>query len=187
MQRTDFVCLMATYNQWMNDKLLEAAQSLPYEELVADRGAFFGSILSTLNHLINADTTWLKRFAHHPAGHPALDPLRALPMPDLGDLHRFDDLESFSTQRRWLDARIIDWASSITEPDLDVVLHYANSRGVEADKSFFGLVTHFFNHQTHHRGQVSTLFSQAGVDVGVTDLLALVPQATFQSEVAGQA
>jgi uncharacterized damage-inducible protein DinB len=33
---------------------------------------------------------------------------------------------------------------------------------------------HLFNHQTHHRGQASTLLSQAGVDIGETDLLALI-------------
>jgi uncharacterized damage-inducible protein DinB len=82
---------------------------------------------------------------------------------------------SFATHRKWLDSIIVRWVQSIAESDLDFVMRYTNSRGEMADKSFFGLVMHFFNHQTHHRGQVTTLFSQDGIDVGVTDLLAIVP------------
>lgn len=48
-------------------------------------------------------------------------------------------------------------------------------KGVVSDKDFYSLVMHFFNHQTHHRGQVTTLLSQAGVDVGDTDLVVLIP------------
>ena len=59
--------------------------------------------------------------------------------------------------------------------DLDHVLVYANTKGVAAQWNFFSLVMHFFNHQTHHRGQATTLLSQAGIDVGVTDLLMLIP------------
>ncbi len=176
MNRTDLVRQMAAYNQWMNDKLLLAAARLDPAVLAADRQAFFGSILRTLNHLVIADTIWLQRFARHPATHAALDPVRALPAPDFADLERFTDLPALAAHRRWLDALIVGWAESVAEPDLDVALHYANSRGVVSDKNFFGLLAHFFNHQTHHRGQVTTLLSQAGVDVGVTDLLALLPE-----------
>lgn len=77
--------------------------------------------------------------------------------------------------RTWLDQLIIDWAHSVSEADLDHSLHYANSKGIPGVRDFHGLVVHLFNHQTHHRGQVTTLLSQAGVDVGSTDLLALIP------------
>ena len=66
MERLEHIQLMAAYNQWMNDKLCAAARTLPADELKADRKAFFGSILGTLNHLIVADIIWLKRFARHP-------------------------------------------------------------------------------------------------------------------------
>ena len=175
MDRKNLICLMATYNEWMNANLLESAQKLTHDELVSDRRAFFGSILATLNHLVIADTIWLKRFANHPAGYPLLEPVAALPTPDTKDLLKLADLTSFATHRKWLDSIIVRWAQSIAESDLDFVMRYTNSRGEMADKSFFGLVMHFFNHQTHHRGQVTTLFSQDGIDVGATDLLAIVP------------
>ncbi|MGA4492667.1 DinB family protein [Vreelandella venusta] len=83
-----------------------------------------------------------------------------------------------SEHRRWLDQRIIDWVAELSDGDLDVVLSYRNSKGIPANKRYSSLVLHFFNHQTHHRGQVSTLLSQAGVDIGVTDLLVQIPEET---------
>lgn len=166
---------MASYNKWMNANVYAAAQTLPKGDLLADRGAFFGSILRTLNHLVIADTIWLKRFAGHPAGYAPLRPMLLVPAPDtVADLDKFKDLQSIAAHRIWIDALIVDWAQSISDPDLDFVMNYTNSRGEVADRDFFGLIMHFFNHQTHHRGQITTLLSQAGADVGVTDLLALV-------------
>jgi uncharacterized damage-inducible protein DinB len=89
----------------------------------------------------------------------------------------FADIRSMAEHRSFLDRIITDWAGSIAERDLDHPLRYANTRGVAAERDFFGLALHFFNHQTHHRGQVTTLLTQSGVDVGVTDLLVLIPNA----------
>lgn len=175
MSRTSHVCLMASYNEWMNAKVYAAAQNLTSEELSANKKAFFGSILGTLNHLVISDTIWLKRFAAHPARYPSLEPIRSLPAPGSLDPSLFTDLQSLTEHRIWLDSVITEWSRSIAESDLDFVLHYTNTKGIAADKRFFSLIMHFFNHQTHHRGQATTLFSQAGIDVGVTDLLALVP------------
>ncbi|MGE1155454.1 DinB family protein [Pseudomonas kitaguniensis] len=128
MNRIEQIRLMAEYNQWMNRKVYAAASTLTDAALAADRQAFFGSILGTLNHLALGDTVWLKRFAEHPAGFDALAALGAVATPR--------DLKA---------------------------LAFADIREL-----------HFFNHQTHHRGQVTTLLTQAGVDVGDTDLLALI-------------
>lgn len=174
VNRIEHIALMAHYNQWMNRKLYDAANTLSDAQLSMDRQAFFGSILGTLNHVALGDTVWLKRFAQHPAGYTALAPLEAIAAPlDLRQL-AFSDIRELSTRRAWLDQLIIDWAHTVREPDLDQRLHYSNMRGVTADKPFFSLLVHFFNHQTHHRGQATTLLSQVGLDVGTTDLLALI-------------
>ena len=174
MTRTEQIVLMATYNQWMNRKVYEAAGGLSDEDLIADRGAFFGSILGTLNHLALGDRVWLKRFAEHPAGFTALAPLSALDVPPRLDQLAFADIRELSAHRAWLDSLIIEWAQSITEPELDQPLQYRNMAGTAMNKHFHALLVHFFNHQTHHRGQVTTLLTQAGRDVGGTDLLALI-------------
>ncbi len=174
VNRIEQIALMATYNQWMNRKVYDAASQLSHAELTVDRQAFFGSILGTLNHLALGDTVWLKRFALHPACHSALAPLSAIATPV--DLRQpaFADLPALAARREWLDQLIIEWAHSLNDGDFDQRLQYHNMRGMAADKPFFSLLVHFFNHQTHHRGQVTTLLTQAGVDVGDTDLLALI-------------
>lgn len=174
MNRIEQIMLLADYNRWMNAKVYDAASTLTDAELVLNRQAFFGSILGTLNHLTLGDTVWLKRFATHPAGFKALSPLDAIATPtDLKAL-AFANLRELSTRRAWLDQLIIEWTHSLRESDLDHRLQYHNMRGLANDKPFFSLLVHFFNHQTHHRGQATTLLTQAGVDVGDTDLLALI-------------
>ncbi len=167
--------LLAEYNQWMNAKLYQAVARLPPADLMADRGAFFGSIFGTLNHLAVGDTIWLQRFARHPARHAALEAVSQLPIPAALDQPLFTDLASMSAQRQYLDRIILAWAASLTEADLAHELAYVNTKGVRFQRRFSALVLHFFNHQAHHRGQATTLLSQAGQDVGVTDLLALIP------------
>nr|WP_298137668.1 DinB family protein [uncultured Pseudomonas sp.] len=169
------IALLANYNEWMNNKLYAAARTLPAEALAADRQAFFGSIIGTLNHILVADTIWLQRFATHPAGYSSLEPVRRLAAPPALDTVLFADIDALFSQRQMLDQTIKQWAAQLTEADLLETLRYRNVKGEAMAKRFSSLITHFFNHQTHHRGQASTLLFQAGADIGVTDLLALIP------------
>lgn len=175
MSNVEYITTMASYNQWMNAKIYSAASQLSAAELAQDRGAFFGSILGTLNHLIVADTLWLKRYANHPANFTALAPIFSLEKPTALNQLLFDELAPMQARREMLDQTIIQMVAAITPADLTHVLHYSNAQGIAAQKPFSKLLIHFFNHQTHHRGQLSTLLFQAGVDVGVTDLAALIP------------
>jgi len=167
--------LMASYNQWMNTKLYDAASRLSAVELAQARGAYFGSIFGTLNHIVVADTLWLKRFATHTSSTATLAVMVPLPTPEGLDQLMFDDLKGLAAHRHWLDEVIIHWIAALTDDDLDTDLSYYNTKGVASKRRYSSLVYHFFNHQTHHRGQVSTLLSQAGIDIGDTDLLALIP------------
>lgn len=166
--------LLSRYNQWMNDKLYNTAAQLPADELARDRGAFFGSLLGTLNHLMVADIIWLQRFSGHPAQHPALDEIRMMQKPKALAQTLLDDFIALSAERRRLDSTIITWCEQLDASDLNHKLAYHNMKGEAAVKNFDSLMLHFFNHQTHHRGQATTLLSQQGLDVGVTDLLALI-------------
>jgi Uncharacterized protein conserved in bacteria len=175
----DHFVLHAGYNQWMNGNLHRAASGMPAEELAAPRGAFFDSILGTLNHLVVADTIWLKRFAAADEADrwSALRPMRGEPMPASLDARPCPDLEAWWNRRQALDALIVDWIGQLDAADLDRTIAYATMRGDPHRKRLAHLLLHFFNHQTHHRGQATTLFSQAGVDVGPTDLLLRIPTA----------
>jgi uncharacterized damage-inducible protein DinB len=168
------IILLATYNAGMNRTLYDAAARLAPAELCADRKAFFGSVLGTLNHLVAGDTIWLMRFALHPSRFRALDPMRAGPVPTSLTQSYGDSLAALRAHRVRLDGRIDALAAELRQADLDQALVYHNTRGVQYRRHFGSLLLHFFNHQTHHRGQASTLLSQAGVDIGVTDLLEVI-------------
>lgn len=166
--------LMARYNTWMNDKLYAAAGQLSPQALSEDRGAFFPSILATLNHIAVGDIIWLKRFAKHPACAELREVISDLQRPAALDQLLFDTFAPLHALRSRLDGHISDWVAALTEVDLEHVLAYGNMKGVPAQRPYASLMLHFFNHQTHHRGQASTLLHQAGQDIGVTDLLALI-------------
>jgi uncharacterized damage-inducible protein DinB len=167
--------LMATYNRWMNQRLYQAASTLPEAEVLRDRNGFFGSILQTLNHIAAADTIWLHRFATASSQHWLAQALTAFPRPVSLRQEMGKNLVDLGAYRARLDQVIIDWTSKLTAEQLTATLTYSNMAGQKQGKNFGALVLHYFNHQTHHRGQATTLLFQAGVDVGVTDLLAVIP------------
>ena len=167
--------LMADYNRWMNQRIYQSAESIDVDELWRDRGAFFGSIMGTLNHILVGDTLWLGRFSNHSSDFTSLKALNEHPLFASLDQILYEDLPALKGARESMDDIIIAFIKEARESDYDKTLVYKDTKGTAMSKNFGQLVQHFFNHQTHHRGQVTTLFSQLGHDVGVTDLLALIP------------
>ncbi len=170
----DHLRLMATYNSVMNARLIALVTRLSDEALLESRGAFFGSVLGTLNHLVVADLMWLNRFRPQPYGQ-VLMPLDALPKPAiLADL-LYPTLAELAPVRIELDALYIRFIDQLSGADIASPLHYKSATGGTFTKTVGLLLSHVFNHQTHHRGQITTLLSQMGLDIGVTDLAPLVP------------
>lgn len=158
----EYAGLMARYNQWMNRKLYAACATLSDAERRADRGAFFKSIHGTLNHLMFADEAWLRRFSGR-----SLDGLAI-------GVELFPDFEAMRARRETLDEDLIALAASFTPAWLaaDFSFH-SMGLGKTFTRPAWTLVTHLFNHQTHHRGQLTTLMTQVGLEVGLTDLAAM--------------
>jgi uncharacterized damage-inducible protein DinB len=151
--------LMAQYNQWMNQKLYAICAEIPDEERKQDRGAFFKSIYGTLNHLLEGDRIWVGRFTGKP-----------LSSRKLGE-ELYSDFEQLRQEREQFDQEILDWAKTLLVEWLAQPFEYtSNVDGKTRTLPTWLLVTHLFNHQTHHRGQLTTLLSQIGHDPGVTDL-----------------
>jgi uncharacterized damage-inducible protein DinB len=143
----------------MNGKVYAACAGLPPTNLHENRGAFFGSIYLTLNHLAYADLAFLARFT----GDPAV-------VPPLG-VDLFGSYVALRAERERLDDRLIRWSSGLAEAWLRQPLTYISKvDGRTRTMARWVLVSHLFNHQTHHRGQVTTLLTQHGVDVGSTDI-----------------
>jgi uncharacterized damage-inducible protein DinB len=176
MQKASFQ-LMAQYNQWMNQRLYSCAAPLSADQLAEDRGAFFRSILGTLNHIMVGDLLWLKRFASHPSGFKSLQPLLTRSNPEsLGSI-LYDTIDELRPEREKLDTQILSFSKELSDKDLESELEYKNTKGELFTNNFSFLIQHFFNHQTHHRGQLSTLFNQLNIDIGETDLLVMIREA----------
>ncbi len=174
---------MADYNQWSNQNLLRACSTLDNIELHADKGAFFSSIIGSFNHLLVADLIWLRRFAECSAlsesSQLTLQPLTQFPATTSLDQLLHLDITAFAKDRKALDALILEWVDSLDGTLLNLPLPYRNTKGIAASKPLGLLLSHFFNHQTHHRAQIGTLLYQAGIDPGVTDLLVRIPDSNM--------
>lgn len=166
--------LLANYNRWMNERLYALAAQLPVDRVHEDKGAFFGSIFGTFSHLLVADILWLKRIALHPRQFQSLDPVRALGQPRALDELLHTDLAGLQADRAVVDAAIVALMAELDEASLDLELDYSDVAGNSYRHALSLILQHLFNHQTHHRGQTTTLFQQAGTDVGVTDLMHLI-------------
>ena len=157
--------LMADYNAWMNERLYAVCAPLSDEERKRNRGAFFKSIHSTLNHILWADRVWMTRFTGKTYS-PSV-PLGADIFADFGELR---------AARTALDAEIREWAATLTDEKTDAPYTFVSQiLKVTRVQPTWSFLTHMFNHQTHHRGQLTALLTQAGVDYGATDVL-LMPQ-----------
>ena len=167
--------LMAEYNQGMNENIYQAASKLSETDLAKDQGAFFGSIINTLNHILVGDTIWLQRFANHLEVFSVLDYVRALESPKSLDAILYSEIGVLKEKRERMDEVIKLFTKELTEKAISEPFSYKNTKGQAFIKNFGHVLQHFFNHQTHHRGQVSTLLYQQGIDIGVTDLLVNVP------------
>jgi uncharacterized damage-inducible protein DinB len=151
---------MAQYNRWMNERIYGVCAEIPDGERKRDRGAFFKSIHGTLNHLLLGDRLWLGRFIDRPFRVDALDQ------------ELYADFDALRAQRQQTDADIFDFTGTLDESAL--AREFTFTTIVNPGEHVFPfqhVLLHFFNHQTHHRGQVTTLIKQAGYEPGVTDLM----------------
>ena len=138
--------MMARYNRWAIERLYEAVAGLPDADYRADRGAFFGSLQGTLNHLLVADRIWMRRFSGDGPTYTRLNEI----------LH--DDLAELREARRAEDARIVAHVDGLGPSDLSGTIAFrtiVRPDGITQLRS--DALAHFFNHQTHHRGQAHAL------------------------------
>ncbi|WP_119460700.1 DinB family protein [Rhodospirillaceae bacterium SYSU D60014] len=163
MERSYFQRL-ARYNAWANRRLYDACGRLTRADYVAQRAAFFGSIHKTLNHLLVADRIWLGRFMGKSAGIDALDQIL------------FDDFDALRAARIEEDERILTLVSGYSDSALQGVLAYRNVAGEAKTTPLVWALAHFFNHQTHHRGQAHAMLSGTPVPPPPLDLLYFLPE-----------
>ena len=153
--------LMAQYNAWQNNQLMEIVKEISVKDMIKDRKAFFGSILATLNHLLWGDQLWMSRFDGGDG--PSVGPENNTTLCPTASV--------WSAERFRTDGRISLWADKVSTLDLQGKLTWYSGL---LDKDFTApmqsLVVHFFNHQTHHRGQVHAMLTAAGHGAPTTDI-----------------
>ena len=153
---------LARYNRWMNTRLMQTCSQLSDEARKQPRGAPFGSIHGLWNHLLLCDHLWLARFES-----------AALPYSRL-DEEVCVDWNELQHERARTDDAIDAYIASLSPQLLESTLHItAISTPRQYELPLWIAVQHFFNHQTHHRGQITALMEQAGLDCGVTDIAAM--------------
>jgi uncharacterized damage-inducible protein DinB len=164
MDATDltYFRMLARYNRFANQRLYDACVKLTDAEYRKPRASFFGSIHATLNHILVADRLWMGRFTGHPAAIKALNQIL------------YDDFVGLRVARDAEDAQIIRYCDALDLPTLNTTLRYRKLAEPHDSMAtpLRATLGHFFNHQTHHRGQVHGLLSQTAIAPPVLDLLA---------------
>ena len=161
MITSNYLQLMAQYNRWQNESLYSAADALGDEVRRENRGAFFRSIHETLCHILWADKIWMSRFSDYPAPAGGIPSSTALHV----------DWTPLCDDRRATDEAILDWAAGVTDEMLkDDLTWFSGATGRELSRPRWLLYAHFFNHQTHHRGQVHAMLTAAGARPDDTDI-----------------
>lgn len=152
-------CMFAGYNRWANRRLYAAAFALPEHAYRESRGAFFGSLHATLNHLVVTDRIWMRRFTGAGPLHTRLDEVV------------YDDRDALAAARAAEDERIVAYVDGLSEEALAATFTYRTiTQPQDVTQPLAPALSHFFNHQTHHRGQAHCLVSQIGGNAAAPSL-----------------
>lgn len=173
--------LMAQYNSWANEEIYKLVSTLSEEERQRDLGAFFHSIHGTLNHILLADRAWLGRFATGTeyTFYSLQNAELLFKFESLGQI-LYTNFTKLYGERIKTDEVIEQFMHELQPEQLSANLHYRNFlKGIDRDHSLWFGLAHFFNHQTHHRSQVTTLLHQLGKDYGITDFLVMYDIANY--------
>lgn len=159
MTSPEYFRTFALYNRWANTRLYDACAQLDDAERRQDRKAFFGSIHNTLNHLLVGDRVWMGRFTGVDSGIRKLDEIP------------FDDFAALRQARVAEDDRIQDYVDGCGGAALAAALAFKSMDGTASAMPLNVVLGHFFNHQTHHRGQVHAMLTQTAVAAPSLDLI----------------
>lgn len=162
MMTPDYCRMMARYNAWQNTQMTAALEGFDHAALTQDRGAFFGSMLKTANHILWGDQIWMAKLDG------AEPPSVGIP----GSVDLNPTLAAWSADRFRMDARIQKWAQRLRTVELLGELRwFSGAKGTNVSAPVAQCITHFFNHQTHHRGQIHAMVTAAGGKGWDTDLV----------------
>lgn len=173
---------MATYNKRMNVQLLAVCKQLPTKQIHKETHSFFPTIMCYWNHILFGDLIMLSRLVKSKIVHIDANILQQLPTAKAVNDTFANNLKELVNLRKIVDNIYINVTQQLTDNSYDLTINYTTSEGVILEKSVAEFLQHVFNHQTHHRGQLTCILSQMGMDYGHTDLPMLVSEGTRISE-----
>lgn len=171
--------MLARYNQEINTQLLHCCTRLSTEELNRETHSFFPDIISYWNHLLFGDLILLARLANNNLANFSSDELKGFPQPISPTDSYFQNIDDIIDTRTRLDLLIIKFFNELTELECEKIMTYKTTEGELVCKPVALICQHIFNHQTHHRGQLTCILSQLGVDYGCMDLPVIVADLAY--------
>jgi len=166
--------ILARYNGAANKVVFQLVDGLPPEERTRVRGSYFGSLLGVLGHILLCDINWLRRFRVVFGEAGLLTHPRLAPSGHVWTQYSFGDFETLSRERALVDGLFIDWVACADTGRFGETLAYTDSRGTPCRYVFREALDHVFNHQTHHRGQVSQILDELGVIHDFSNILGVL-------------
>ena len=162
---------LARYNRAANEQLVGLLATLPEGGLSRPRGSFFGSMQGILDHVMTCDINWLRRFRELFPEDGPLNRARLQPMGHAWTNYEFPVFEDYRRERALVDSIFVDWVAMADTSRFGEVLAYSDSHGTPKSYYFRDALDHVFNHQTHHRGQVSQILDELGVEHDYSNLI----------------
>ncbi|EMI4157453.1 DinB family protein [Vibrio parahaemolyticus] len=168
--------MLALYNQRMNRQLLGVCSKLTHEQLHQNTNSFFPTIMAHWNHILFGDLIMLQRLAANELVSIEATVLEKLPVSKSVSDTFASNLDELSELRELVDSIYIEITNQFTADCCNQIVRYTTTEGRVIQRTVGEFCQHIFNHQTHHRGQLTCLLSQFGLDFGCTDLPMIVPE-----------
>ena len=168
--------MMSLYNQRVNTQLMARCLPLSKESLNRDTHSFFPNVISYWNHLLFGDLIMMSRLASNNIGKLTSNDFTLFPTPKTPLDIYFTDLKALAMVRVKLDALIVSYCANLTDEECAALISYKTTEGDNITKVASDVTQHMFNHQTHHRGQLTCVMSQLGLDYGCMDLPVIVEE-----------
>ncbi len=146
------------YNSWATRRVVESVRALEPELYSRDLKNSYGGIEGTLAHIYQADQIWFARLLGRPTG-------------SLAEFQPPAKREAFEQEWLALLDRFVGWAEGLSEADWSRVVSYRDTKGVTYETPLWQIILHLTNHNSYHRGQITTLLRQLGATPAGTDLI----------------
>ena len=168
--------ILAVYNQRMNQQLISVCEQLSYEQLHSETNSFFPTVMAHWNHILFGDLIMLQRLVANDMVSMDSQVLELLPTAKSVDDIFVETLDELRSIRKTVDEIYVQITAEFGNTDYDREVCYVTTEGQELVRNLGEFCQHIFNHQTHHRGQLTCILSQFGLDFGCTDLPVIVPE-----------